>query len=395
MTEDNSLWMGDIEPHMDESTLSNIFHYFNIYPIGIKLLKDKETNLNRHYCFIYFRNFTDASNALNQLRGKPIPQTNLVFNLNWANTPSSNKTLYIGNLNPTIDDTALYNLFKTKYKSVCKANIISDKGESKGYGFVSFKKEIEYKKCLSEMDGYNFKGNFIRVREQKRKDDDGNNDNNNKNINNKMNQNDNNFDSMNINMNNNLLYTNRNNLLIQNLNNNNDVFKVNINNNNLEAINLNSNNYLNNTYNNIDSVNWVNGINNNHNLNTKINHNNNIQVNISNGINKNTYNIISKSNNVSPHNINEVNIDPFLNYSPSNEINNYNNTLNTNIYNKKNNIMNDNEVKPVNMTKLEILENFDERTLKNKIIESLHKMFEYYENISLNGENKLASKLIN
>ena len=57
--------------------------------------------------------------------------------------------------------------------------------------------------------------------------------------------------------------------------------------------------------------------------------------------------------------------------------------------------MNDNEVKPVNMTKLEILENFDERTLKNKIIESLHKMFEYYENISLNGENKLASKLIN
>ena len=398
MTEDNSLWMGDIEPNMDESTLLHIFHYFNIYPIGIKLLKDKETNLNRHYCFIYFRNFTDASNALNQLRGKPIPQTSSVFNLNWANSPSSNKTLYVGNLNITVDDTALYNLFKTKYKSVCKANIISDKGESKGYGFVSFKKEIEYKKCLSEMDGYNFKGNYIRVREQKRKDDD--NDNNKNNIN-KINKNDNNSldGKLNINMNNSLLYNkNRNNLLFHNLNNGSDVYKVNINNNNsVDSVNLNSNNYLNNTFNNnIDTINWMNNINsiNNVNINTKIN-NNNIQAKMSNDINQNTYNILRKSNNISPHNINLVNVDPFLNYNINNGMNDSSSALNTNIYNNKQNNMNNNNIKRISMNKLEILENFDEITLKNKIKESLHKMFNYYENISLNGENKLASKLIN
>ena len=382
MTEDNSLWMGDIKPNVDESTLLSIFHYFNVFPIGIKLLKEKETNLNRHYCFIYFRNFTDASNALNQLRGKPIPQTNLVFNLNWANTPSSNKTLYVGNLNTAIDDTDLYNLFKSKYKSVCKANIISDKGESKGYGFVSFKKEIEYKKCLVEMDGFNFKGSYIRVREQKRRDDDVNNDNN-RNMNNKINKNDNNFDSkLGFNVNNNLLYnTSRNNLLFRNLNNS-----------SVDSLKLNSNNYLNNTYNNIDNINWVNSINTVNNINTKIN---NIQANISNDIKKSTYNILRESANVSPQNINVLNIDPFLNYSANNEINKNNNTANADIYTNKHNNMNSTSRKRFSGNNLEILENFDELTLKNKIKESLYKMFDYYENISLNGENKLASKLIN
>ena len=382
MTEDNSLWMGDIKPNVDESTLLSIFHYFNVFPIGIKLLKEKETNLNRHYCFIYFRNFTDASNALNQLRGKPIPQTNLVFNLNWANTPSSNKTLYVGNLNTAIDDTDLYNLFKSKYKSVCKANIISDKGESKGYGFVSFKKEIEYKKCLVEMDGFNFKGSYIRVREQKRRDDDVNNDNN-RNMNNKINKNDNNFDSkLGFNVNNNLLYnTSRNNLLFHNLNNS-----------SVDSLKLNSNNYLNNTYNNIDNINWVNSINTVNNINTKIN---NIQANISNDIKKSTYNILRESANVSPQNINVLNIDPFLNYSANNETNKNNNTANADIYTNKHNNMNSTSRKRFSGNNLEILENFDELTLKNKIKESLYKMFDYYENISLNGENKLASKLIN
>ena len=110
MNEDYCLWMGDVEPNMNESRIKNIFQFYNVYPLAVKLMKDKETNQNKNYCFIYFKNIFEANNILNKLKGKPIPNTSLNFKLNWANynTPTT-KIVYVGNLNPSVDDTSLYN----------------------------------------------------------------------------------------------------------------------------------------------------------------------------------------------------------------------------------------------------------------------------------------------
>lgn len=62
-----------------------------------------------------------------------------------------------------------YTIFYMKYSSVSKAIVIKEKNISKGYGFVVFKKENEYKKCLYEMNGVLFLGNNIIVKEQKKK----------------------------------------------------------------------------------------------------------------------------------------------------------------------------------------------------------------------------------
>ena len=180
MSDENTLWMGDIEPWMDESTILTSFQYFNIYPISVKLIKDKNKNINKNYCFVTFKNIQDAKNALINLDGHKLPNANINFKLNKAEYQNAiTKTVYVGNLNLKVGDNELLKLFSQKYKSVIHANVISEKGASKGYGFVIFKNEDDYSRCLKEMNGFNFCGNNIKVREKRKKDDENNNINNN------------------------------------------------------------------------------------------------------------------------------------------------------------------------------------------------------------------------
>ena len=139
MSINSIIWMGDIEPTMKEDDIMNFFKEFNIKPQSIKFIKDKITNKNKNYCFLYFQTIKEANTVLFNLNGKKIPGTPYTFRLNWANGRSSiNKSAYVGNLNPKVDDIKLYNLFKAKYPTVQHASVVTENGKSKGYGFVLF-----------------------------------------------------------------------------------------------------------------------------------------------------------------------------------------------------------------------------------------------------------------
>ena len=76
-------------------------------------MKDKKTNENKNFCFLYFKTLKEANSAIFKLNGKKIPGSKNVFRLNWASCRSSyNKSAYVGNLNPKVDDIKLFNLFK-------------------------------------------------------------------------------------------------------------------------------------------------------------------------------------------------------------------------------------------------------------------------------------------
>ena len=175
MSTDKNLWMGDVQPWMDDSFIMNAFNFYNFFPKSIKLIHDKLTGELKNFCFINFQTIEEANNCLSNLSGKIIPNTQIKFKLNWANYFSTfNKSVYVGNLSPDVDDIKLYNLFKEKYPTVHHASVIMDKGVSKGFGFILFRGEEDYEKCLKEMNGIIFHGNAIKVSEQKK---------NNKNIN--------------------------------------------------------------------------------------------------------------------------------------------------------------------------------------------------------------------
>ena len=444
MNEENSLWMGDIPPDIDESKISQSFQYFNIFPTNIKLIKDRITNTNKNYCFVFFKNIEDTNQALSQLNGKNIPNTTMTFKLNKASYHSPiNRTIYVGNLNKSINNEALLNFFHMRYSSVIRATVIKEKGVSKGYGFVVFKRENEYKKSLEEMDGTMFEGKKIVVREQKKKEGDENSINLNKlnynGINNFTNSNSNDYhinenNFLNNNINKDLLinYNIRNNNSMNDLNflnsmnilNNNNILKNGINN------NLNINNFINNKIINIDNKilnqnnniinlfnienknslsnmyikeesnqNFINNnfIINQQNINNKENPNidinkllliNNINKNTSNNLKQNLINIndnnyfnaINKTINIS-HNQNIIN----NKINIKNDFNNNRPNFKESIINKKN--------KKNKIQKLEELEEIDEKTLIKKIEDSINKAFYHYKKINIsNGNNKINSK---
>ena len=169
MSMDNNLWMGGIQPWMNESFIMQAFNKYNFFPTGIKLIYDRNTKELKNFCFVNFKTIEEANKCLIFLTGKTIPDTQIKFRLNWANYFSTfNKSVYVGNLSSDVDDISLYKLFKDRYPSVHHASVITDKGVSKGFGFILFRGEEDYEKCLKEMNGTLFHGNIIKVNEQKK-----------------------------------------------------------------------------------------------------------------------------------------------------------------------------------------------------------------------------------
>ena len=446
MSTDNSLWMGDIQPWMDEDFILKSFKHYNINPISVKLIHDRTNNhALKNFCFIYFENVEQANNCLFMLNGKSIPGTQIKFKLNWATYYSTfNKSVYVGNLSPEVDDISLYNLFKEKYSSVHHASVVTDKGKSKGFGFILFRGEKDYERCLTEMNGISFHGNIIKVSEQRKKEGDSKNNNSNSNENNdnyiynfnnigdvdlinihynqsinnnidlsainnlyianNFNKNNNNFNNINPQISNDR--NNRNNINnLSNLNNYqleqnkilNQYKQSNINNNNNQNI---INNIIN--INNINKINNINYINDKNNILNKTQIMNNTNKNSINNYNNNISNILELSNHPSllqRSNISNERIDkdsliinnkhPMLNNINNNIINN---SMNMNNINNSFSLKNFKKNNKVEYT-IERVEKYDEAKLKKKIRENLNKMYNYYMEMYPGDVNKLKCKL--
>ena len=167
MDNNGTLWMGDIESWMDESFIIDSFTKYGFRPISVKLIQDKRFNKSKNFCFVNFNSLKEANDALFQLNSKNIPKTSIFFKLNLAKNNSKKcRNAYVGNLPRYINDKELFNYFQSKYPSVYYASIITDNGVSRGYGFIHFGKEEEYKRCLKEMDGTKFHNKVIKVKEK-------------------------------------------------------------------------------------------------------------------------------------------------------------------------------------------------------------------------------------
>ena len=126
------------------------------------------------YGFLEFENTDQANTALETLNGKPLPKTeNKTFKLNWAsyNSNKSNNqnpnefSIYVCELDPSVNEEILTNFFKEKYKSVINSKIIVDPSTkiSKGYGFVKFSDKAESEKAILEMNGKTLNGKAMKT----------------------------------------------------------------------------------------------------------------------------------------------------------------------------------------------------------------------------------------
>ncbi|CAH1775023.1 unnamed protein product [Owenia fusiformis] len=155
----HTLWMGDLEPYMDEMFLQQAFQSMGESVLNVKLIRDKVTRVLAGYCFLDFSSPEEAQSAMLKLNGKIVPNTvpPKRFKLNSASYGkehllSPEFSLFVGDLTEDVDDLKLYTAFSKKYKSIKGAKVVIDSsGCSKGFGFVRFSEQAEQRKALSQM----------------------------------------------------------------------------------------------------------------------------------------------------------------------------------------------------------------------------------------------------
>lgn len=158
-----TLWMGELEPWMDEGFIRSIWYGMG-EQVNVKMIRDKFSGNNAGYCFVDFPNADAAAKALT-LNGTPIPNSNRPFKLNWASgggladrsrdDRGPEYSIFVGDLGPEVNEYVLHSVFQNRFPSCKSAKIMTDpvSGMSRGYGFVRFSDEADQQRALTEMQG--------------------------------------------------------------------------------------------------------------------------------------------------------------------------------------------------------------------------------------------------
>lgn len=157
-----TLWMGELEPWMDEGFVKNVFSTVAGEDVNVKVIRDRNSG-NAGYCFVEFATPEAANKAL-ALNGNAVPNSSRAFKLNWASggglidrrdDRGPEFSIFVGDLGPEVNEFVLVSLFQARFPSCKSAKIMTDAvtGQSRGYGFVRFSDEGDQQRALLEMQG--------------------------------------------------------------------------------------------------------------------------------------------------------------------------------------------------------------------------------------------------
>lgn len=150
-----TIYVGNLDPKIDEEVLWELM--VQCGPVAnIHLPRDKITNMHQGYGFVEFKNEEDADytiKIMNMIRlfGKPI-RCNKSSQDKKTNEVGAN--LFIGNLEPEVDEKMLYDTF-TAFGVLLFAKVMRDPdtGQSRGFGFISYDSFEGSDAALAGMNG--------------------------------------------------------------------------------------------------------------------------------------------------------------------------------------------------------------------------------------------------
>ncbi|KAJ4803559.1 hypothetical protein LUZ62_016125 [Rhynchospora pubera] len=154
--QDATVYVGNLDPQVGEELLWELFVQAGPV-VNVYVPKDRVTNLHQGYGFVEFRSEEDADYAIKilnmiKLYGKPIR----------VNKASQDKksldvgaNLFIGNLDPDVDEKLLYDTFSAFGVIVTNPKIMRDPetGNSRGFGFVSYDSFDSSDAAIEAMNG--------------------------------------------------------------------------------------------------------------------------------------------------------------------------------------------------------------------------------------------------
>lgn len=139
--QDATVYVGSLDPQVSEELLWELFVQAGPV-VNVYVPKDRVTNLHQGYGFVEFRSEEDADYAI-----KVLNMIKLYGKAIRVNKASQDKksldvgaNLFVGNLDPDLDEKLLYDTFSAFGLIVTNPKIMRDPetGNSRGFGFVSY-----------------------------------------------------------------------------------------------------------------------------------------------------------------------------------------------------------------------------------------------------------------
>ncbi|TYH48558.1 hypothetical protein ES332_D10G074700v1 [Gossypium tomentosum] len=183
-----NLYVKNLFDDMTEDLLKEMFSRYGKVCSAV-IMKDGN-GMSRGFGFVNFQSPDDAKKALEAMNGLQLGSKNLfvgraqkkaertkllknkykdVFNCRFEKLKASN--LYVKNLNDSIDDKRLQEVFG-RFGRITSARVMRlENGRSKGFGFVCFSSPEEATAAFHGLNGTFFEGKFLYVAVAQRKED--------------------------------------------------------------------------------------------------------------------------------------------------------------------------------------------------------------------------------
>ncbi|KAK4735859.1 hypothetical protein R3W88_010120 [Solanum pinnatisectum] len=139
--QDATAYVGNLDPQITEELLWELFVQAGPV-VNVYVPKDRVTNAHQGYGFVEFRSEEDADYAIKvlnmiKLYGKPIRVNKASQDKKSVDVGAN---LFVGNLDPDVDEKLLYDTFSAFGVVVSNPKIMRDPetGNSRGFGFISY-----------------------------------------------------------------------------------------------------------------------------------------------------------------------------------------------------------------------------------------------------------------